>query len=333
MTVATRETLFGQLRKGEIAPLYVLHGPEDYLRARAAASIADAALRDAPLREFNENRFSLSSADIRQVIAAADQMPMMASRRVVLVTDFGKLSEADELSLMNYISRPAPSSVVIFIADDLDKRRKMTKTLLQECVSVEFRELTESEILAWAKKRLRDLRVDADDRTLGQIVALVGRSVRRVALELDKLATAAIETGRITFEMVDNLVGRSRELSNFELTDNLIARNRARALQTLHRLLDDRVEPLMLVGLIASNYHRLALTKALMAAHAGEDEVFRLVPMPFNKRREFLQLARRTDAGVLARSIERIAAADLAIKTSRATPRIQLEMLICELSA
>jgi DNA polymerase-3 subunit delta len=154
-----------------------------------------------------------------------------------------------------------------------------------------------------------------------------------VATELEKLSTAALPSGHISVEMVDELVGRSRELSNFELTDHLVARDRRRALETLARLLDDGAEPLMLIGLLASSYHRLALAKDLMSRGAPEQEVFRVVNMPFSQRKEFLATARRADADALARRIRRIAEADLAIKTSQATPRLQLEMLVCELSA
>ena len=88
----------------------------------------------------------------------------------------------------------------------------------------------------------------------------------------------------------------------------------------------------MLIGLIAGNFHRLALAKELMAGGKPKEEVFRLVAMPFSKREEFLATARRADAADLARRLQRIAAADLAIKTSQATPRLQLEVLVCELA-
>ena len=139
-------------------------------------------------------------------------------------------------------------------------------------------------------------------------------------------------------EMVDALVGRSRELSNFELSDHLIARDRRRALETLAKILDDGAEPIMLIGLLASNFHRLALAKDLMSRGAPNDEVFRLVPMPQSKRAGFLATARRADSEELTRRIQRIAEADLAIKTSLGGggdkgSRLQLEMLVCELSA
>ncbi|HEV7376696.1 MAG TPA: DNA polymerase III subunit delta [Pyrinomonadaceae bacterium] len=337
MSVHTKQDLHRALKQGDIKPLYLLFGQETYLRDLAARAIADASLKNASLREFNEASFSLLSTDVQQAIAAAEQLPMMSPRRVVLIRDFAKLREADEEALMRYVTRPVESSVVIFVADELDKRRKVSKTLLDVCAAVEFASLTDTELADWAKKRLKELKVQTDERTLHQIVALVGSSVRTLSNELEKLATAALDSGLITMEMVDALVGRSRELSNFELADHLIARNRKRALQTLQRILDDGAEPVMLIGLIASNYHRLALAKELMAKGAPNQEVFRQVGI-FGRREEFLATARRSDANQLTRSIERIAAADLAIKTSLGGggaqgSRLQLELLICELAA
>ncbi|MDQ3819273.1 MAG: DNA polymerase III subunit delta [Acidobacteriota bacterium] len=333
MSLLSRQDLHRALLQGDLKTLYLLFGQESYLRDAAARAIADAALKDSPLREFNESFFSLASTDVQQAIAAAEQLPMMTPRRVVQVRDFGRLREADEEALVRYITRPAETSVVIFVADDLDKRRRLSKTLMDVCAAVEFAPLSDSELADWAKRRLRDLKVQTDERTLHQIVALVGSDVRTLSNEIEKLATAALDTGFITMETVDALVGRSRELSNFELTDHLIARNRRRALQTLRRLLDDGVEPVMLIGLIASNYHRLALAKELMSRGAPNNEVYRQVGIFGPSREEFLATARRSNAHQLARSLERIAAADLAIKTSQATPRLQLELLVCELSA
>ena len=344
MSTLTREELWRELKAGKVGPLYLLFGPEDYLRDAAARAVADAALKGAPLREFNESGFSVASGDVQHAIAAAEQMPMMGGRRVVFVTGFirkhprAPLLEADEEALVRYVTRPVESSTVVFVADNLDKRLKLSKTLLEVCQSVEFAELKDAELASWARDRLKHLGAHADERALRQTIALAGPSVRRIATELEKLSTAALPGGQVTTELVDELVGRSRELSNFQLSDNLIARDRRRALETLRKLLDDGAEPVMLLGLLASNFHRLALAKELMTRGAPEQEVFRVVNMPFGQRKEFLATARRADAQELARRIRRIAEADLAIKTSlggggERGSRLQLEMLVCELSA
>ena len=331
MKTLTRTELERSLREG-VRPLYLLLGSEVYLRRVAAQSITDAALSRTLLREFNEASFSLLSDSVQSAIAAAEQLPMMSDMRVIRVRDFARLREADEDSLIRYLNNPSPSTAMIFIADELDKRKKSSKVLLDVCTVVEFTSLKDAEAKSWAKTRLKELRVTADDQVLTEIVRLVGTDVQTLFNELEKLASAAADTGRITLDLVDELIGRSRELSNFELGDHLLAGNRKRALETLHRLLEDGAEPVMLVGLIAGNYHRLALGKHLLV-RGGREEVFRNIGLPPFKRDAYIQTLQRSTAAKIARGIQLTAAVDLAIKTSQATPRLQLELLVCELAS
>lgn len=331
MKTLSRTELERSLRQG-LEPLYLLVGPERYLRREAVRSITDAALGATLIREFNDASFSLLTDSVRSAIAAAEQLPMMSERRVVRVRDFARMRDADEDVLIAYLGNPSPTTVMIFTADDLDKRKKSTKALLDACTVVDFSPLKDSEAKAWAKSYLKSWKSAADDQVLTEIITLVGTDIQTLANELDKLTSAAFDTGHITMEMVDELIGRTRELSNFELGDHLLSSNRKRAMETLHRLLDDGSEPVMLIGLIAGNYHRLALGKHLLA-RGGREEVFRNISMPPFKRDSYIVNLQRSDAKKIARGIQLTAAADLAIKTSQATPRLQLEMLVCELSS
>jgi len=331
MKTLSRTEFDRSLREG-LRPLYLLLGSEVYLRRVASQTITEAALSRTLLREFNESAFSLLSDPVQSAIAAAEQLPMMSDMRVVRIRDFAKLREADEDTLIRYLNNPAPTTVMIFIADELDKRKKSSKVLMDTCTVVEFAPLKDAEAKSWAKTRLKELKVSADDQVLSELIRLVGTDVQTLFNELEKLASAAASAGdRITLDLVDELIGRSRELSNFELADHLMAGNRKRALETLHRLLEDGAEPVMLVGLIAGNYHRLALGKHLLT-RGGREEVFRNISLPPFKRDSYISTLQRSSAEKIARGIQLTAAADLAIKTSQATPRLQLEMLVCELS-
>lgn len=331
MKALSRTELERSLRESP-QPLYLLLGTERFLRDTAARAITEAALHGTLLREFNESSFNLQRDSVHSAIAAAEQLPMMSERRVVRIRDFGRLRESDEETLIRYLNNPAPSTVMIFIADDLDKRRKATKSLLDNCVVVDFPTLKDAEAKAWARTRLKELKTSADDAVLSEIIGLVGTDVQTLFSEIDKLASAVADTGRIVPEVVDELIGRSRELSNFELGDHLLANNRKRALETLHRLLDDGAEPVMLIGLIAGNFHRLALAKSLLAK-GGREEVFGNISLPPFKRDAYIANLQRNDAAKIAHGLQLTAAADLAIKTSQATPRLQLELLVCELSS
>ncbi len=331
MKTLSRAELERSLRQG-LEPLYLLLGPERFLRQTDAQKITEVALSDTIFRDFSESSFNLLTDPIKFAITAAEEKPVFSEKRVVRVRNFGKLREAEENLLIHYLTNPMPSTVMVFIADELDKRKKSSKVLLDTCMVVEYPPLKDAEAKSWARGRLKELKVTADEQVLSEIISLVGTDTQTLFNELDKLASGAASTGAITSPLVSELIGHSRELSNFELSDHLLVGNRKRALEVLHRLLDDGSEPVMLIGLIAGNYHRLALGKHLFAK-GGREEVFRNISMPPFKRDSYISTLQRSDARKIARGIQLTAAADLAIKTSQATPRLQLELLVCELAS
>ena len=342
----SREELKSQLRRHEIAPAYLLFGPETHLRDMAAKTITDLAFSEGDLRDFNETTFSLNTEDnLQRALAAAEQLPMMAVRRVVRINDVrisangfrDTITESHESILSAYFTDPSPSSVVIFVADELNGVRKMGKFLREKTVAVEFARLDDQELATWARKEIRELAAEIDDAALRYLLARVGSDVRRLTNEIKKLAAAAMPGARITPELIDSLVPHTRELSNFDLTDHLVAGRRSQAMHVLAKILDDGAEPLALLGLISYNFRRLLIAKELMTRSAPRAEIASAVKLFGRGQEDFLAAARRADPGKLALAVQKLAASDLAIKTSLAGggpagARMQIEMLVCELA-
>lgn len=345
MSVLSREDLRNQLKRRELAPVYVLFGAETYLRDIATKTIANMAFGEGDFRDFNDTAFSLNSADdLPQALAAAAQLPMMATRRVVRITDVrvtasgqkDTIKEEHEAVLSAYLSNPSESSIVIFIADELNGVRKMSKLLKAHSVAVEFEALKDIELLKWARDKITEAGATADDRVIRQIVDLVGDDVRRLTTEIEKLVTAALPDTMITSELVDMLIAHSRELSNFDLTDHLVAGRGRQAIQVLKKILDDGAEPLALLGLISYNFRRLLMAKEMMSRGVDRKQVANIMRLRYSDQEPFLAAARRVDLNRLTSIIKRLPETDLAIKTSvggggQTGARMQLEMLVCEL--
>ncbi len=346
MPVISRDELRNQLRRREIAPVYVLFGTETNLRNLAAATITDFSFSDGDLRDFNESEFSLNTeGNLQRAFAAANQLPMMSSKRVIRVTDVrvsssghrDTIGEDDEAVLLAYLQNPSPSSVVIFVADDLNGVRKMGKLLRTHAAAVDFEQLADAEMAKWARDKVSQAGAEINEPTLRYILSLIGNDSARLANEIEKLATAALPEKVITHELVESLVPNSRELSNFALTDTLVGKDRKRSLLILRKILDDGAEPLMILGLISYNFRRLLMAKELMTRGADRPEVARVLNLRYRDQEEFLANARRADADVLKTAIMRIAETDLAIKTSLGGggpigARLQIEMLVAELA-
>ncbi len=344
--VLSRENLKDQLRRREIAPVYLLFGPETHLRDLAAKTITDLAFAEGDMRDFNETGFSLNSEDnLKRALAAAEQLPMMASRRVIRITDVrisatgfrDTITEDHEPLLSAYIANPSQNSVVIFIADELNGVRKMGKFLRDKTTAVEFTRLDDRQLTELARAKINEIGAEINEPALRQLIGLVGNDVRRLSNEINKLAAAAMPGKTITSALIDALVPNSRELTNFELTDHLVAGRRTQALATLKKILDDGAEPVALMGLISYNYRRLLMAKDLMSRGADRREVASVAKLRYNDQEPFLAAARRADTKNLTRAIKRLAETDLAIKTSIGGSgpqgsRLQIEMLVCELA-
>jgi DNA polymerase-3 subunit delta len=329
MPARTRKDLEQALKQGQIEPVYFLYGSEVYLRDQATRLITETALTGTLLREFNDSSFNLLTNDVRDAIAVAEQLPMMSGRRVIRLRNFAKLREADEDFLLKYLERPVETSVVIFIGDDIDKRKKFGKKLLAGA-AFEFQPLKPNELPAWIRSHLKTLKAEIDPQAMSRLTDMAN-DLLTLTNELNKLATAALPSGRITVELVDRLVKRSREHMNWDLTDSIVSRDRRTALKVLREFLDDGAEPVLLTGVIAGTFRRMAMAKELLARGASPNEIFSEVRVPSFKQRAYLAMLSRIDSKTMAGMIQRIAETDLAIKTSKATPRMQMEMLVCEL--
>ena len=343
----TREELWHQLKQATIAPVYVLFGSEPYLRDRACAEIVNRSFGDADLRDFNLDEISLNSKDgVAVAIAAAQQLPMMSARRVVKITDVrvtavagrDSLKEDCEELLGRYLADPSPSTVLIFVADELNGNRKITKLLLKHAVSVKFEQLGETELSGWISRQFQEQGYKADALALRRLSELVGADLRRLSNEISKLYAAALPSKVVTFELVDSLVPNTNAIENFALTDAIVSAHGKQALRVMKKILDDGSEPVQLLGLLSYNFRRLLMAKEMMNRGQDRRAVAGILKMRYREQEQFLSAARRADRKQLLRAFDRLAETDLAIKTSLGGggdkgTRMQLEVLVCEMAA
>lgn len=321
--------LHSRIAKGEIAPLYLFLGPERFLRREAIEALT--ACVDEAFRAFNIDSFSAADTAFEQILDVARQMPMMAARRLVVVRDPESIRESAYERLEDYLKAPAEEAIVVFVADSLDLRRKASTAISKACTVVRFDTLSEGDALRWVEQRARALGCQFERSALGALVDLAGTDLTRLAVEVDKLAMHA-GGGQINLPAVQALVTRSREHEVWDLTDSILARDRKRAIRVLARQLDAGEEPLGLLSLLAATYRKMLLAKELMARRAPASEVQSAVKLPPWKMGEFNAQVRHTSIEQITHGIRRMAEVDLAIKSSIGTPRLQLEILVCELT-
>ncbi len=326
------EALRQQVDGGQIAPIYLFIGEERRLHEEALKMLFDTI--DPALRPFNAAVFTIGSDNgtgskttIAQALDAANQMPMMSTRRIVVIRDFDKIKEDEQDQVFSYLKNPSPTTTVVFQAPFPDKRRKLTMSLLKSCTVTALDAYDDQRATRWASDYLKELhcRIDAD--ALRLLIGLTGPGLTRLANELDKLAAYA-DGGKIDRAAVEELVPRVREHSGWELWDAIGSGDRKRALRLMNHLLEDS-DPLPILGSIASYYRKLLIGKDLMDAGASTDAIKKATGQ---WSPSYLKGVRRSPREVFVRGLERIAQVDNAIKNSEGTPRLQMQYLIAELT-
>lgn len=335
-----------QVKGGQSDPLYLFVGEEDYLHDRALQLLYKTVPEEA--RGFNIDIFRIgsemgaSSSRAVAAIDAANQLPMIAHRRVVVIRDFDKIKE-DEIDLvLEYLKRPSPAASVVFQSQSIDQRRKITAALLKACTVVLMERPAEQQLKRWVIKFLQEggntaagrpqhpsCEIDSD--ALGRLLALAGKSMMRLASEMEKLAAFA-NGARIDVAAVEALVPRAKDHSSFEIWDAIIERDRPRAVLLTHRLLDDGTDPVMMVGVLAGLLRRMLTAKDLQNKGARPDEIAKATGQYGQRANAFNNRVRATPREEILHGLLRIGQVDNAIKNSEGTPRLQIEYLVAELT-
>ena len=99
--------LIGEIQRGKISPVYLLHGEETYLIEDTLAEMIEI-LAPKNVRDFNLDVFSNPDVSVGEVLSMADTYPVMAERRVVVVKDPAFLGS------VGAGLKPARSSVDVF---------------------------------------------------------------------------------------------------------------------------------------------------------------------------------------------------------------------------
>jgi DNA polymerase-3 subunit delta len=237
----------------ELAPLYVVHGDEAFLRRLSIDALRTAAVGD------DDSAVSVFAGDKVEFAAVWDELtsaPFFAPKRVVVVADADPFVTRYRSLLEKKFAGELPSTGLLI----LDVRTWPANTRLAKLVDdVLVCKAPTKTLPAWVGKWARD-RYGKEMPAVAAdlLVEMVGPEMGLLAQEIEKLAIYVGERKRIETEDVDKLVGNSRTEDVWKIFDLVGQSKPAEALRMLQRSLEKGEEPMRLVGTLASQLRKLA---------------------------------------------------------------------------
>lgn len=337
MTVYNETELKRHLKTKEFYPVYLIYGDENYLKLHYAELLSSAVV-DKAFESLNLDRFDGKSTELQTVFDRALILPMMSSRRCVVVEDYKLegLSQKDEKLIVASVEKLGTESVVIFLqtTDSFnDKNGKKAISLIGRYGAVckldrrKGNELIKP-LISSASKQGCTLSQSAAQ----YLVASVGDDFNVLINELSKVCNY-VGTGEIKNSDIDAVAVKTIDARISSLTRALIAGNFEKAYDVLNTLITLRTQPNYILGSIIGTYVDMYRAKVAAQSPGG---VQSLTPLFNYKGREFALNYAARDASKIELSrlracLDELSKADMKLKGFGVSDKLVIEQLMVKL--
>ncbi|MGH9775564.1 MAG: DNA polymerase III subunit delta [Candidatus Acidiferrales bacterium] len=325
------------LESGKTVPALALVGSDYYWRELCRTKVVE---RFVPVaaREWAVAQFSAADSGWEDIFQRAQTLPMLSACQVLILRDAEALAELDEgaakevvAAFEKYFADPAPFSILLIEAAQMDKRRSLFKLLEKKALVVQL-DAGDAPAAELAVTIAKELGAEFDREAASLLSSLLNGEMGRMRMELEKLATYVGDRHRITAADVEALVVSARQYTVWQLADMLAMRRRDAALAFLDTLLRNGEPPPMIVGALAYRFRKLLEAQELPAG-IQSFEAARLLGMYRDSAELTLSVCRKISRDTLLRGIVTLAEADSRLKSGIPDPRAMMAFLVAELTS
>ena len=284
------------LSQGKIPSVLLFEGEEEHMKQSALDALQKKLLPEG-LEELN--RTLLDAPETDQIIAAAETLPFMADRRLVIVRNHPALigrAEADD-RLAEYLPSVPPSAVLLFFCTQKPDGRKKLYTVIKKLNGVVvFSPLRDRELTTFVTSAFRDLGKECDERTADFLIFTSGSDTGLLLTEIAKVAAHAGESPVIHPDSVRAVATPSTECTVFQMVDAVVSGQSSRAFLLMRNQLLAGADRMYMLSMLLRQFRLLQHIKGnpfrpgRPALRRGSvcPPGRRLVQRPDQKRRQYL---------------------------------------------
>ena len=345
--------LAGHLAKGELAPVYLVFGPEDFLRGEAVKLIREKAARGKEPCDTAE--LDAAEGDPRKLLDELRTPSLFAPRRLALIENARLLFEPTVEPLLRYVEQPSPRTTLVLIAGEMRQsarkppkkpKKEATKSapagkpaahtkehLLRKITVVECPMVSQKRLADWCIQRARALGKPMAPDAADLLADMIGTNLGEMDGQIRNLITYCKERPRITGKDVSDLCSADRLWRTWELTEAILDRRTAAALRALDRILRDAEKPVGILAAIGRDVRRLIVVKQLARQRLSHAEIAQRGRVQPWLVRQLLDRNQHRTIADLKLMMHQVLEADLECKTGAGSDTWILERLVLRASA
>lgn len=306
----------------------VLCGKEVFLRSEFTGQLREK-LEEAH-GQVDVIRFDGENAQAAEVLDECRSFGLMAAHKLVIVENADKLvSESTRPLLERYAQAPSEGATLVLRASTW-RKGNLDKAIEKVGVITPCDQASEAVAQRWAVRRCEKQHGGSiSPQVAAMLVERTGPDLGRLDTELGKLSLAAGKGGEITPELIDELVGRTREEEVWSIQAELLSGDPARTVRHLRAILDHAPRDAHVPVTFACTdlARKLHAASRAIAAGANPFQVGKDLKLWGPSRDAILGLAKRVSPDAARSLLEASIAADRAGKTGLGRPERTLERL------
>ena len=321
------------LEQGKIPSVLLFEGPEEHMKKSALQALRSALL-PAGMEELNES--ILEDPEPDAILAAAETLPFLADRRLVLVRDYAPLvgrAEADD-RLLSYLPSVPPSAVLLFYcAQDPNRKKKLYTAVKKLGGVVEFKKLQDRELTTFVTRAFHDLGRECDARTADFLIFTCGNDTTLLLNEVAKIASYHPEEPAVRAEDVRALATHSTEAVVFSAVDAVVAGDSVRAFTLLRNLLQNGESRLGILAMLLREYRLLQHIKIMQYEKKSVSEIRSALGVPSFAADQYLRQAKSYTGGQVKQAVAICLDTEYAVKSGKLNEAGALETAMLKLLA
>ncbi|MCC5888926.1 MAG: DNA polymerase III subunit delta [Alkalibacterium sp.] len=325
------------IKKEELKRCYLIWGTEELLLERLLAAFNERMKQDDE-DPNNIIHFNLNDTPIDDVIHEAESFPFFGQQKLLFVHDSyifsGKKAPAGIThnieKLESYVSNPSDFSILIFIApyEKLDKRKKITKTMMKSAETIEANPASGQETKKYIQDFFTNKGFKIDNESLELLLRLTDYNLSLAMREAEKLTTYLYGESVITGESVQKLVSKSLEQNIFDLNERLLNKNVKEAIELYQDLLTQKEDPIKILALMISQFRLLIQVKILKSKGYQQSDIASILKVHPYRVKLAGQKEKLFSQSALSQAHHLLITADYEVKTGKINPELQVELFI-----
>jgi DNA polymerase III subunit delta len=330
--------------QSDIYPVYLLYGPEDYLIQEEIQKLFNQTL-SLKERGLNFHVFSGEEHSSQEIVCAAQTLPMFSPYRFVLVREADRMDDENVETLMEYITKPSPSTCLVLCGQTMGSWKKHRKEIEKAGRVTEYTRLKGRALVPWMKSRMKEKGKTLTEECADYLVEVVGDHLYDLDNTLEKVFLIAGAKERIELSDLEEITSDIKVSTVFDLTDAIGHQNLEKALEILEKAMESKAvvfkkeergpkagDPIpLLLSMMAKQYWSL-LTIKEMSSHRGDvgELAKELGSSPWNVKK-LIDQGKNFSEAVLREGILKCHQADLSIKRSGGPKELLIEKLVVDL--